>query len=367
MSHVRKQGESDADFVKRRVAETGQLWAPNNADGPNVKPADLAALKLEDPAIREGIRGLSRMMVQDYAVQHALKTGSTQPPFDGKADAAMMAVLETARCDVPDYPPPPGAQFAFEDSQVQEVCKVWQASPAVGGGNWPRCHNIGDFHCVYVKVDETNRPSWMTDAILLQVMKNVQDAYAAMGQWVVYVNAQGKDYLTGKDESAQHVDTKMSWVRSSSGWIGLAILTLGLGCSDEIWQQFLGTYTGGSSDAAKITQWTTLVKHEHGHNSGCQHTNGGVMNPSIVNGLPIEWTASDPSTPRLKSWYGGAPVVPPGGTPTPPNPPIPTPGTVEQRLKWLEDKQFEDNIRNTLQDVRDQLHEARLKKLEARP
>lgn len=371
MGYLRKPGESDVDFAKRRLYETGQFWGPNNPNGSNMTPTGLKLAALSDNTVREAFVGLSKMMVRDYAVAFA-KHFQTSPTFDGRLDAAMMEVLATPRCDVLDYAPPPGVQFQFEDPLVQEVALEMQrcaALPAVGRGNWPKCHGIGEFHCVVVQVSMTNRPQWASDAVMKAVWKNVQTAYAAVGQWIVYVGTDGKDLLTGEDRSNQHVDTKASWVRSSSGWIGLAIKTLGLGCSDEIWQQYLGTYQGGSTDEARIRQNSSLWRHEHGHNSGLDHSNGGTMNPSIVNNLPVDWTPSDPSTSILKGWYGGVPVVPPGGTPNPPpNPPGPQPPlTTEQRIKVLEDKQFEDNIINAVQDVKYQLLQDRVKKLEQRP
>lgn len=369
MGHLRLPNESDADFGKRRAFETGQLWGPQNPNGPNVKPGDLATLKPEDNEMQQAFVGLSRMMVRDYAYSFAKHYGTT-PTFDGKLDAAMLEVMATPRCDVPDYAPPPGAQFQFGDPLVQEVALEMQrraALPATGRGNWPTCHSIGNYHCCCVQVSMANRPAWATDAVMKPVWKNVQDAYAQRGQWIIYVGTDMKDLLTGEDRSGQHVDTKASWAKSSSGWIGLAIKTLGLGCGDEIWQQYLATYQGGSTDAARIIQNSSLWRHEHGHNSGLDHTNGGTMNPSIINNLPLLWVPSDPSTPILNGWYGGEAVPPPGGTPPPgpgpgpgPLPPL-TPDEIRAQLKWLSDKQFEDNITNTVQDIKIKVLTDRLK------
>lgn len=58
------------------------------------------------------------------------------------------------------------------------------------------------------------------------------------------------------------------------------------------------------------------------------------MNPSIVNGLPVEWVPNDPSTRILQKSFGGAPVpIPGGGTPEPPKPPS---ETLEKRVENLE-------------------------------
>lgn len=366
MGYLRLAGETDAAFAKRRAYETGQLWGPQNKNGPNVRPKDLGKLSTGDDEMREAFIGLSKMMVRDYAPAFVAEYGA-EPAFDGKVDKALLHVMSIPRCDVPDYAPPPGAQFQFGDPQVQEVAIEMQkiaALPAIGKrGNWPRCHSIGDFHCCVVQIDETNRPSWMTDAILLQVLRNVRAAYAEIGQWIIYVNQQGRDYLDGKDRSGEHVDTKASWVRSSSGWIGLAILTLDLGCNDQIWQQYLNTYQGGSTVEIIIRQNTKLWMHEHGHNSGLPHGNGFIMNPSIMNDSIITWTPADYSTATLKINYGGKPYVP-GGTPPPTDPNPPT--TIEQQLEWLKQKQFEDQVTNAVQDAKYQLLNDKYKLLEQR-
>ena len=353
-----KPGETPEQFAIRRAYETGHFWSPENADGPNVKESDLKKLDTRESVVVSAFRSLSRMMVRDYAVSVAKHHGRA-PDFDGDLGPAMMDIMQTERCAVPDYRPPAGAVFAFDDPQLQEVCEAYQAAPAVSNGNWPRCHNVGEFHCCVVRVSMKYRPSWATDAVMVQVWKNVQAAYDKLGLHIIFVDENMKDLITGEDRQGQHVDIESTWVPTSSGWIGLAILTLGLGCSDSIWQRYLNTYSGGSSQAAQITQNTTLWKHETGHNTGLEHSNGGVMNPSIVNNLPIEWTPSDPSTSTLKARYGGAPYVPPGGNPTPTPTPTPTPGTIEERLAALERQQFEDNIKNAVQDVRIQLLEKR--------
>lgn len=372
MGYLRYPGESDIDFAKRRAYEMGHMWGPLNKDGPNVQQTDLATLTITDSPVVEAFRGIQRMMVRNYAVEFALRYGTT-PAFDGRFDAALLAVLETPRCDVPDYAPPPGLHFTFADKAVQAVALEMQrcaALPAVGPrGNWPRCHGVGEYHCCIVQVDMTNRPAWATDQVMTPVWKNQQTADAAIGKWTIYVDKNMNDLLVpGKNWAGHHVDVKASWVRQSSGWIGLAILTLGLGCGEEIWQQYLATYTGGSTIEQIINQQSTLWRHEDGHNEGLGHSNGWTMNPSIVNNLPVIWSPQDPSTSILQGHYGGKPTSGPGGSPPPgPGPgPNPPPLTTEQRLKLLEDKQFEDNITNTVQDVRDQLLQDKYRLLEAR-
>ena len=70
------------------------------------------------------------------------------------------------------------------------------------------------------------------------------------------------------------------------------------------------------------------------------------MNPSIVNGLPPEWSANDPTTQKLKKAFSGVPVPVPGSAPNPnPNPnPQPPSDPVQEQLDAI-------RLHNVIQDV----------------
>lgn len=368
MSHLRKPNESDVEFARRRILETGQLWGKENPDGPNVGPKDVAKLQPNDSAFKQGITGLAKMMIRDYAPLFVAKTRSAAPAFDGELDSAILSVMSLPRCDVPDYAPPPGAKFLLEDPRVQEVAERMQrdyALPALGPGNWPSCHNIGKFHCALIRVNLKTKPTWFTDALFKRVVANNVKAYDGVGCHLIYVDQNMKDILTGEDRTGQHVDIESSWTQLSGNAIGLAIVGNDIDCIQNIWQEFDPDYKGGTTDDAIVQQQSSLHRHETGHNHGLGHFNGWTMNPSIVNGLPVDvWSPSDPARATLDVKYGGEPYV--AGSPPPGPPPGPT-DPVEKRLAALEKAQFEDNIKNALQDARDQLFDARLKKLESRP
>lgn len=329
-----KSGETISQFAIRTAYEYGHLW--------NVKQKDLHLLKPDDPEVVAAMISMSRMDAMRYT-RHVLDKHGRTPDFDGTIGPAMEAmVLEDGRCPVPDIAPPPGVSFLFEDPDIQQIALKMQrdALAAVGTGNWPGCHNIGNFHCASFAVNESGLPSFLKP-LFIQVLTNVRKAYAGVGLLLKFIK-DGADMLTGESFSG-NINSDMSFVSSSSGWIGLAIVGQNEQCSSKIWCKFLNSYRGGSTDAAIVQQWTTLIKHELGHNCGRSHTSGGVMNPSIVNGLPTEWDSSDPSTNWLKGQFGGVAVPIPGDGPSPPVPPVP-PTTLEQRMLALE-------IQNAVQKV----------------
>ena len=274
-----------------------------------------------DPVAVQALISLAKSDVPAHAAAVLQKHGRG-PDFDGEAGPAMAAFLEVGRCPVPDFAPPKGVVFSFDDPGLQEVVEQMQddgSAEAIGSGNWAGCHNIGNFHSAIINVDVSGLPSFL-NPVFRQVIVNVQRAYAGVGLLFRFISS-GRDMITGESNGDQS-NTDMSFVNSSSGWIGLAIVGQNQSCGSKIWCKFLNTYRGGSDNQSIIQQWTTLIKHELGHNCGRGHTNGGVMNPrSLMVSLSIGYQ-SDPSTSWLKQQFGGVPVPIPGGedTPLPPQP-----------------------------------------------
>ena len=342
---MRNPGETISQFAIRAAWETGHFWSPDNPNGHNVEQKDLALLKPDDPVVVAAMISMSRMDAGRYT-RHVLDQHGRGPTFDGVIGPAIEAMVseENGRCPAPDFAPPPGASFAFDDPDLQLVVERMQLDAvemaAFGSGNWKGCHNVGEFHSASIGVNTSGLPTFL-QGVFKQVLTNVQRAYAGVGLLFRFIK-DGQDMLSGESFSGQ-INSDMSFVGNSSGWIGLAIVGQGETCGGKIWCKFLNTYRGGSDNASIITQWTTLLKHELGHNCGRSHTNGGVMNPSIVNGLPTEWASNDPSTAWLKGQFGGVPVPIPGGGPIPTPIPIP-PSTIDQQIRDLQ-------VKNIVQDV----------------
>ncbi len=338
---TRKPGETISQFAIRIAWETGHFWSPENPNGANLRQVDLTLLRPEDPIVVAAMISMAKADMSRYT-RLVLEKHGRPPQFDGVIGPAIEAMVVGGRCPVPDHAPPPGVVFAFDDPDLQKVVERMQADaalPAFGSGNWKGCHNVGQFHSASIGVDKSGLPSFLAP-VFLQVLKNVQLAYAGVGLLFRFIGSDSRDLLTG-DAFSGNINSDMSFVNNSDGWIGLAIVGQGETCGSKIWCKFLNTYKGGSESGSIIQQWTTLIKHELGHNCGRGHTNGGVMNPSIVNGLTTEWGPTDPSTQWLKGQFGGVPVPIPGGNPPiPPNPPT----TLEERMLALEVKNIINEV-----------------------
>lgn len=347
----KRADESLSSFAIRCAYEFGHFWNPDNQNGLNITQADLPKLKPTDKVVVDALISLSKMDATTFTRASLDHTGKL-PEFDGRLTAPMWDVLDgpNGRCPVPDFAPPLGVVFAFEDPYLQQVVTDMQArqNMAVGSGNWKRCHNVGDAHCATVMIDDRNLPVFL-QPLWKQVLTNVQLSYANVGLLFRFMDQNKVDVLTGEDLGL-HVNINMSFVSSSDGWIGLAIVGTGETCGGTIWCRFLNTYKGGQNDQQIITQWTTLLKHELGHNTGRSHTNGGVMNPSIVNGLPLLWTPEDPSYNWLVGQFSGVAVQIPG-QPKPPDDPKPPTNPGDTNLTLLQKQLRDVQLKNVIQDV----------------
>jgi hypothetical protein len=344
----RRTDESLQEYAIRRAWQLGHFWNPANPNGMNVKQSDLKNLNIRDQVAIDAFRSLAMSDVGNYA-RHVFEKHGRPPQFDGQFGPALQAMIEdpAGRCPVPDYAPPKGVVFAFDDPSLQQVVEQMQIrgiQAALGNGNWQSCHSIGNAHCATVMVNPARMPEFLKP-LFKTVLTRVQKAYADVGLLFRFLDQSKKDILTGEVFDT-NINIDMSWESSSSGWIGLAIVGTGETCGGRIWCKFLNTYKGGSTDEAIISQQTSLLKHELGHNCGFGHANGWVMNPSIVNNLPPEWHPSDPTTLKLKRAFSGVPVPVPGSAPNPNPDPIPQPPAdrVQEQLDAI-------RLQNIIQDA----------------
>jgi len=226
---------------------------------------------LRHPAIEAATASYQNFMCEcldPLCMQHH----SRHSQADGQIGPATLELFELPRCGCADYSP--------------------DVAAATGSGSWKGCHGVGDYHQATVHIDVQHMPTFL-DPHWAEILARVTASYEDIGLRFEFV-----------DEPDANI--AMSFVERSRGWIGLAIVGQGESCGSQIWARFLSTYKPKNI----LSEWTTLIMHELGHNAGLQHTRGGVMSPSIVHGLPASWKG-DPSRPVLARKYGGVPI--PGG------------------------------------------------------
>lgn len=342
---TRKPNETIEQFAIRAAYETGHFWSPANAAGLAVRPEDLKTLTASDPVVVAALQSYAMSDATKYTAL-TLKHHRRRPMFDGEIGPAITELVETSneRCPVPDYLPPIGVDFQFDDPDLQAVVERMQADtimPAQGSGNWSGCHGVGSFHCAVARWDLTRKPGHLPDDLFRTVLSDTQAAYAGVGLLWRFVDAQMRDLITGEDLDGLNVNTDCSFVPRSDGWIGLAIVGRNETCSSRIWARFLATYPGGQNQQDIRANWGTLVRHELGHNCGRGHS-PGIMSPSLTRNLPATWEG-DSSESWMRQQFGGEPVPIPG-EPVPPEPGPSPPDDIERRLRQIE-------IKNAVQDV----------------
>lgn len=237
----------------------------------NDLPADLGTLSLRSDAVQDAL--------QSYRSFHAtplehIASGlwpidsSPSPKGYGAFDDATRRLVETSRCSCPDY----------ASAQPDEE--------AAGSGNWNGCFGIGAFHSAHISF--LNAPPSHVAPLFDTIWQRVVDAYAEIG------------LLFTKVAPSEFANIRVSFTELGGSTIGLAIVGSGQGCTDQIWAKFAPSY----KPANVVSEWTTLLKHELGHNCGLQHSNGGVMNPYIIANLPVSWVG-DVSQALLTQRFGG--------------------------------------------------------------
>lgn len=267
-----------------------------------IRREDLSKLSLSDPEVTQAVKSFQafqRLLLDEISANLLGK----RAVIDGEIGPATEALLKMERCGCPDYPVP--------GSKIQAA----EVEAATGSGSWAHSCEITGVHTVKVQVYKSRMPSFLDGVFEERVWPLVDAAYRDIG------------VIFRRVESSPNID--FSWERLSGSTIGLAIVPgQPMGCSGRIWAKFTPTY----QPRDLVNQWARLVAHELGHNMRLQHTNGGIMNPSIVSG-PFTTTAwrNDPSFGVLKRYFGGEPVDDPNAPepePPKPQPPVPPQGDI---------------------------------------
>jgi hypothetical protein len=251
--------------------DLGHFRNPAHPETQNVAPGNLDGLRFGDAVVKAAARSYQEFMAVALEPLSALHHGR-MPVYDGEIGPATRELFTIERCGCPDF-------AAAVDA-------------ATGSGSWPTgCQQqYAAHHAITVNVKPAGipvflRPVWET------VWANVESAYAEIGLQLI------------RADGNVAANIQISFEPLSGSTIGLAIVGQGQRCGTSIWAKF----DPGYQPSNIVREWTSLVKHELGHNMGLSHSQGGVMNPSIVPGLPVSWIG-DPSASILTRWFGGQPV-----------------------------------------------------------
>lgn len=300
--------------IVKQLWETGHFWNPSLPNALNVKQGDLASLKSADAVVKEAIASFQQSDANVSTLAQAYHGRALQP--DGILGPATRSVLDFKRCPIPDYPPPPGARFHFDDPGLQHAVETQQAF-AMGRGSWPSCdptrQGVNSFR---VGLDTTRCPTVVKN-YLVKCLAAVVQAYAEIGCAVRYV----------LDGDPKDCEISKRFELLSGSVIGWNEFPDNDTC-DQVIQGRLDTdYT-----PSDYRYWANLECHETGHGVGLQHGSGSIMNPSILLVWPLTWKGSY-SFANLKRWFGGEPVpVSPGPGPGP----GPTPKTTVSGVLTVE-------------------------------
>ena len=154
-------------------------------------------------------------------------------------------------------------------------------------------------HEVVIKFDDRQAPSrWQ--GYMDEVKQGAVDISADVGLSVRYVDW----------NSVEDYQSSVEFKRIPGNVIGYYYLPQGSGCR-RVPQGALDTSYQPDVEMASL-----LWIHEGlGHGIALQHTNGGIMNPSLIRS-PMSWR-NDPSWRAIERLYGGEPLDPPAPDPPP--------------------------------------------------
>jgi hypothetical protein len=262
----------DPKEIVRLLWNRGHFWNAGFPDVLNVAQSDLDLLTLQDRVVSYAVA--SHQQADANIVPLSLQHHNRLPMHDGDVGPATLDLLALKRCPIPDHAPPSNASFHYDDPSLQRAVETYQEwAAATGSGSWPAAgcdpSNQG-FHSIRVNIDLARCPAKIK-GYMAEALKAVVAAYAEIGLSVRYTHDGSDCEITKQFQSIP------------GGVIGWNEFPRPNTCSQTINGRLDSDFQPGVED------WANLECHETGHGVMLEHTNGGIMNPSLLRFWPLNW------------------------------------------------------------------------------
>lgn len=258
--------------VLAEAYQRGRAWDPQF---PNLQNLDLGRI-----AKMNGTEADAKQLVESY--QRSSERFNVlveafhqrfEPAYDGEVGAATLALANTPRCPLPDFPPPPGASFHYDEPDLNETVRRMQA--ATGKGSWrPGCYGNPEVHEIKVSYDlsklSSKQKGWMP-----AVKKHNAEAVAAMGLRLIEVQV------------GEFANVKFYGRNYGGSTIGMAQFNNAV-CNDSVFCTVSPNY-----NPSDFVMFLILAMHEFGHTMNFEHSKNYIMNPFIMR-VPEYWVKRDP-------------------------------------------------------------------------
>ena len=284
----------------------GHAW---NSAYPNLANLDEGRIRSMDGSERDAKDLMASRQSIDANMDKLVDAfHSRLPQFDGDVGPATEALLKLRRCPLPDHPPPPGAQFHFDDPELQAIVESMQEAAqverSITGPYWRECDpQRKGIHSLVIGIDAERAPSVFKENQAHILAERTRIA-AEIGVAVRFIiNPQSMDGL----------QQYQVYKPIAGGVIGMNYFPQSNSC---------GRIPNGSMDStynpSNVRLHISLGTHEsEGHGFGFNHTRGGIMNPSIIDS-ELTWVG-DSAWSQVTRYYPAKPLddmpIPPGPVP----------------------------------------------------
>lgn len=279
-----------------RYGHTWNLAYPNLQ---NIDEGRVLQMNGSESDARDMIASFQQLDINVATLVAAFHGRLLQP--DGDVGLATHDVMQMKRCAMPDYPPPPNAAFDFGDESLNDAVRSYQRAAAanlLGKGSWPNCDpQRPEVHSCRVNIT-TGGFSAHQRNLMPEFLKMVEITEAEVGFAVRHI-------LDGSTSECEKDIRSKSIPGSVIGYCYFP--------RPDTCDQTIECWIDNSFNANKFVLAELLTHEYNGHGDGLEHTNGGIMNPSIASPTKQSTWIGDKHESTKRKYFGGVALPPPGG------------------------------------------------------